>query len=300
MKSSWEVVNYLIEAKRDVESIMYIKDNLFKIPSAIRMDYINRLKDHFYIKCVVVIDEYLDQKGIKNRKEDKQRTYWKDARPIIKKIYDERDCNSAHIDDKFILTSYETFQDLINTMIRQLKYIKKEIEEILPIKFKLKFYPHDKILFRLLRGVDAEKEEEIYKSKYIDHKEGYALGDLSQTRYVAYDIKELRSLSKDKIRELAVVVEAGLNFYEAQQNLENFYVLVNYIHDENLWTFNIDNRLSDYEELKKLGLIDDYDRPQKLKIYTEQIKDTAYDLANNIWGGNLWIKWRNKWVKLKN
>lgn len=114
-------------------------------------------------------------------------------------------------------------------------------------------------------------EKEINKSKYVDHKEEYAIGNLMKPRQVAYAIKELRGLTEDKKKELAVLVDAGLNFYEAQQNLKDFYILVNEIHHLYLWTFNVSNRVEVYKKLKATGIIDQFDRSKKSAYWPKRL-----------------------------
>ena len=89
---------------------------------------------------------------------------------------------------------------------------------------------------------------------------------------------------------MAVLVVAGLNFYESQQNLEDFYILINCIHNKNLWTFDVENRVQVYKELKHSGIIDQYDRLKYLKVFTKEAVDKAYNMANYIWGFGIWDK----------
>lgn len=286
--NKWEVSKYLISAKKDVDSMMYIEENLKNIPLTIRRDCVERIKDHFYINCCVVVDEFLKLKyEIKDRR---IKTEWKKNNPIIKQIYYERDKNSAHIDEDYKMKNYESFSNLIKEMKTQIKCIISTCREILPQILTINFYPHDKVLFRLVNKVNNDEEQKINISKYVDHKEGYATGDLSKPKNVIYDLKEFRKLSEEEKKELAVLVEAGLNFYEAQQNLEDFYILLNCIYDRNLWTLDIENRIRTYKDLKDTGIIDQYDRPKNLKIFTKDIVDKAYNMANTIWGFGLWNK----------
>ena len=267
---------------------MFIEENIKDIPLAIRRDYVERIKDHFYINCCVVVDEFLTQKNIMRDK--KLKTEWKEEHPIIKQIYYERDKNSAHIDETYKMKNYESFSKLIIEMKSQIRSIVNACAEILPNKLTINYFPHDKVLFRLIYKVNNDEEQKINKSKYVDHKEGYASGNLLRPRRVVYDLKELRGLSEEEKQELAVLVEAGLNFYESQQNLEDFYILINCIHNKNLWTFDVDNRVQVYKELKHSGIIDQYDRLKYLKVFTKEAVDKAYNMANYIWGFGIWDK----------
>ena len=288
--NNWELAKYLLSAKKDIDSLLYIKENLDNISNTIKKDYIDRLRDHFYINCCVVVDEYL----VKNNIKGKEKTIWKESYPKIQQLYYERDKNSAHIDEDYKLKNYQSFSQLVNEMKNQLTQVFDICSSILPEIFEINYFPHDKILFRLINMIDKKKEEEINKSKYVDHKEGFATGTESRIIDVIYDIKELRGLSKERKKELGVIVEAGLNFFEAQQNLQDFYILVNSIHDLNYWTFDVNNRVNAYLELKKSGIIDNFDRPKKVKVLTTEFKDYAYNLANYIWGFNYWNRLNKK------
>lgn len=286
--TSWEVSKYLISAKKDIDSIMFIEENIKDIPLVIRRDYVERIKDHFYINCCVVVDEFLTQKNIIRDK--KLKTEWKEEHPIIKQIYYERDKNSAHIDETYKMKNYESFSKLIIEMKSQIRSIVNSCAEILPNKLTINYFAHDKVLFRLIYKVNNDEEQKINKSKYVDHKEGYASGNLLKPRRVVYDLKELRGLSEEEKQERAVLVDAGLNFYEAQQNLEDFYILINYIHNKNLWTFDVENRVQVYKEFKHSGIIDQYDRPKYIKVFTKEAVDKANNMANYIWGFGIWDK----------
>ena len=286
----WEVAKYFIYAKKDIDSIMFINEILLRIPATLRKEYVDRIRDHFYINCCVVVDKFLDEKNIINTKEKKARADWKKERFNINQVYYERDKNSAHIDEDYRSSFYQSFSQLICEMKKQLKSVYEECKSILPSVLTINYFPHDKILFRLINKVDSIYENEINKSKFVNYREGYAKGNLMKPKQVVYDIKELRGLTDVEKKELAVLVEAGLNFYEAQQNLQDFYILVNAIHNLNLWTYNVENRLIMYKKLKSTGMIDQYDRPKKITIFTKTAVDHAYDMANFIWGYGIWNK----------
>ena len=286
--NNWEVSKYLITAKKDVDSIMFINKNLTKIPLALRKEYVDRIRDNFYINCCVVVDDFLDKNKITNNHQSKKRTEWKESRPLIQDLYYERDKNSAHIDEDYRSKNYQSFSDLILEMKQQVKIILKECSSILPKELTIDFFPHDKILFRLINKIDSNEEININRSKYVDHKEGYAVGDITKPRNVAYDIKELRGLSEEEKKELAILVDAGFNFYESIQNLQDFYILVNDIHNLSLWTLNTKNRIEAYKQLNRIGIIDKFDRPQKIRVLSKEMVDQVYNLANCVWGYNLW------------
>ncbi len=51
--------------------MMYIEENLLKITMSLRKEYVDRIREHFYINCCVVVDGFLDKNKILNSKEQK-------------------------------------------------------------------------------------------------------------------------------------------------------------------------------------------------------------------------------------
>lgn len=148
--TKWEVAKYFFYAKKDIDSMMYIEENLLKITMSLRKEYVDRIRDHFYINCCVVVDDFLDKNKILNSKEQKTRSEWKESRKDIKQIYYERDKNSVHIDKNYWSTYYQSFKQLINEMKRQLKTVFDECRKSLPDEITIDYFPHDRVLFRLI------------------------------------------------------------------------------------------------------------------------------------------------------
>lgn len=283
----WEVARYLIDAKKDIDSIIYFSENLEKIPLTIRKEYCDRIRDHFYINCCVVIDAFLDIKNIYNTKEEKFRSNWKSERPIIERLYYERDKNSAHIDKNYKIKEYESLTELKNEMIRQIKKVFEISKDILPNNIDLKFLSHDKVLFRLINGIDAKKEEKIRESMYSDKKGIYSKAPYGKALKAVYDIKEVRGISEEEKQEIGVATEIGLNYFETIQNIQDFFIKINLIYGLNYWTDFFDKQYPKYMELKNSGVIDIYDRPKSLHCYTRDFIKKVSSLATEIYGKNI-------------
>ena len=276
----WEVARYLIDAKKDIDSMMYIDINLNKLPMPIREEYCNRIRDHFYINCCVVIDEYLKQNNIVNKGQNKDKTNWKLARPIIERIYHERDKNSAHIDESYVDNNYTSVQQIVLEMKQQLRTVKKECGNILPDRLTLDYVAHDKVLFRLLNGVDYAKEEELKKKKHIRYKEGFALEDsIGHAVKVLADIKQLRGLSKEQKGEFGVVVDAGINFLEGLQNRQDFAIKSNVAFESDIWVYFSKEDKDNYYELKRLGFLDNFDIPRIIKGFSNEFLNKLFVLS---------------------
>ena len=87
--TSWELARYLIDAKKVIDSLMYIDINNDKMRNLDLRSIINEKERLFYINLVVVIDNCF------NKKESKE---LKRTDSIIDSIYYERDKNNAHKD----------------------------------------------------------------------------------------------------------------------------------------------------------------------------------------------------------
>ena len=121
----------------------------------------------FYINCCVVVDDFLDKNKILNSKEQKARSEWKESRKDIKQIYYERDKNSAHSDENYRSTYYQSFKQLINEMKRQLKTVFDECRKSLldEISHMTEYY-----LDLLIRSIVCMKKKLISQNMLIIKK----------------------------------------------------------------------------------------------------------------------------------
>ncbi|MCR5586108.1 MAG: hypothetical protein K6F77_01070 [Lachnospiraceae bacterium] len=67
MKNKWETARYLIDAKKCIDSLWYIAENADQLKFINLRKKTNELLVEFYIKCCVVIDEYLTVTGSKKK-----------------------------------------------------------------------------------------------------------------------------------------------------------------------------------------------------------------------------------------
>lgn len=278
----WEVARYLIDAKKDIDSMMYIDINLKKIPMPVREEYFNRIRDHFYINCCVVVDAYLDTQNIKNTKNDNARSRWKEERSIIERIYHERDKNSAHIDDKYEDRNYNSAKELVLEMKQQLKSVKRECEAVIPSKITLDFVAHDRVLFRLLNKVDYNREEELKKMKHTNYQEGLILGTTTDNSIrVLTDIKQIRGLSEEEKKEFGVVVDAGINSLEGLQNRQDYAIKCNVLWNADMWVYFNEKDKDNYYELKRLGFFDNFDIPRIIKGFSNEFLNKLWILSHS-------------------
>ena len=91
----WELAYYLIDAKKSIDTIMFMNQNKDKLNNISYKDNLKKCLSDFHIKCGIVLDNY-----IKASKEKKINIC--ERNKLIRKVYYERDKNSAHKDANYV------------------------------------------------------------------------------------------------------------------------------------------------------------------------------------------------------
>lgn len=243
----WSMAKYLIDAKKNVDSILFIEENIDKVCNLNLRRKIEELRREFYINCCVV----LDKSHPKNKKkicEDK----------LIEAIYYERDKNCAHRDDDYKSPEFNQLSDMIETMKQQIQQVLVVCKDSLPNNITLDFVSHDKELFRLIYGITAEKEEEIKHRKYPEYGKTPQSGDFI-TKKVFQEAEDIRTI-KNK-NEYAVMIEDGINFYEALQNRQDACIKMNVLYNLETWCSINQESFAVIQKLKKAGALNEFDIP---------------------------------------
>ena len=109
--SKWELARYLIDAKKCVDSIMFIARHKKSLANINLRKKIHDIQQEFYIKCCVVIDNALSSK---------ERGQLKDKNPLIEAIYYERDKDKAHKDSDYKKQKFDTLVEMSECMKKQI------------------------------------------------------------------------------------------------------------------------------------------------------------------------------------
>jgi len=268
MMNKWEVARYLIDAKKNIDSIMYINKNIYELNN---IDVSLKIRDvmrSFYLNLSYVLDEKYDTR-------DKKQCICRNNK-IIESIYYERDKDKAHKDSNYQRTKYDSIEEIIETMKKQIFEVRKKCEDIIAKEVTLDFVPHDKELFRIVNGINREKEDKIYRKKYFISD---SLNENNITRKIFYDTEELKeNREKDKY---AVIMKDGINIYEGIQERQDACIKVNVLNNTNIWVqFNSKSKKK-IEKLIKTGLVNKYGIPlsyeemsqEQWKVFTKIIKN---------------------------
>ena len=268
MMNKWEVARYLIDAKKNIDSIMYINKNIYELNNIDVSLKIRDVMQSFYLNLSYVLDEKYNTK-------DKKQSICRNNK-IIESIYYERDKDKAHKDSNYKRTKYDSVEEIIESMKKQIFEVRKKCEDIIAKEVTLDFVPHDKELFRIVNGINREKEDKICRKKYFISD---SLNENNITRKIFYDTEELKeNREKDKY---AVIMKDGINIYEGIQERQDACIKVNVLNNTNIWVQFYSKSKKKIEKLIKTGLVNKYGIPlsyeemsqEQWKVFTKIIKN---------------------------
>lgn len=270
----WELAKYLIDAKKCVDSILYIEENAKQLRYYDLKELIDGKRNTFYINCCGIID-----KTIVTCKGAKRELCVRDK--IVELLYLERDKNSAHKDDDYIPQQFDKISNIAEQMKEQLNHVRHICSDYLPKEITLDFVPHDKALFRAVHKLLADDEEALLAKKY-PLKQAIVWQDENAKAFpILNDTLELRTLSEEAQKNYAVVINNGINMYEGVQERQDSCIKMNLLYNQNVWCNIEKSKLKQYTELVKLGAIDEYGTIQPLPtdpIIRSQIEKILMDM----------------------
>ena len=263
----WELTRYLIDAKKNIDTIMFIKLNQNKLSNIDINDKIGKVQMEFYIKLCIILDNV-----IKRSKKDVCQ-----ENRIINSIYYERDKDKAHKDKNYKKHNYNSYNEIIRIMKNQLNEVKIIASECLPQNITINYVPHDKELFRLIYGVNKEKEYKINKEKY---DKPIIVNQKRITKKVFFDIDEIKDMPEDKKNEFAVIVKNGINIFEGIQERQDACIKINLLYNLNCWAEYNEKNISKWIGLKTNGFIDEFDKPRNIAIWSNEMWQKFYNIMN--------------------
>lgn len=227
--SKWELAYYLIEAKKCVDSVLYVADNISKLSNLDMKEQIESKRCKFYINCAVLLDKSINKSTKEQLKENDS---------IVESIYYERDKNQAHKDYNYKIPQYSSLYEIAELMKKQLAHVRNLCSDSLPQVVTLDFVHHDKVLFRFVNGITPAREEEILKLKHPLYKREIIDTVQPIERNVFYDVESYKMMNDEEKSSLAVVIENGVNEAEGLQNRQDACIRINVMSGKNMWCTN--------------------------------------------------------------
>lgn len=223
----WALARYLIDAKKSVDSIIFISQNLLELQGINVRKRVNDCRREFYLNCRIVFDNSYPQKGkSKERKEIKQ------TDEIVQAILYEADKNYAHKDDKYKRKNYDSLDEEVIILKKQLLHLKEICVDTLPKTVTLDFVPHDRELYRMINKIDINEEERIYKHRHPNYGKDNGNASIGESLIVYPDTEEEII---DVPEKYAVLLQYGINYYEGLQNRQDGCIKFNVLHGKNIW-----------------------------------------------------------------
>ena len=255
----WELARYLIDAKKNIDSLIFIDDNIDELSNIDIYTEIKKIQTNFYLNLCFILDDVYEN----GKKKDIC-----GKNNVINEIYRQRDKDKAHKDKNYKKTEYSSICEIIDTMKKQICEVKNVCESRLPQVVTLDFVSHDKNLFRLIHRLNKNEEEKIKKKKYINSSNINGI-----SKEIFNDTEEYKNIKNEDRNNYAVEMKDGINLYEGIQERQDALIKLNLLFDGNIWvSFNEDNK-NIIEQLIKNGLINEYGMPLPIsQINNEKIE----------------------------
>lgn len=271
-KTNWEVARYLIDAKKEVDSLWFIAVNQSKINGNIKR-LVELRRNTFYINAAAVVDEFVGIKtdGMSNKEIKNFKHSLQESNRIIKLLYYYRDKHAAHKDSEFRDTDFPFLMDITRECMSILEEVRIVCADVLPENITLDFVCYDAELFRFIYKIDKDLEYEILKSKHPLITKNPPISNPMKKK-VFHDTEDIWKVTNPT--EYATILYYGLGFEEGIQNRQDFCIKTNVLHKTDIWVQQNNEKYRSCLMMIKLGYIDIFNRPICVnKSKHEQLQD---------------------------
>lgn len=245
-KKMWALARSVINAKKCVDSIMYIDANYAELCRLGINDIIENKRKDFFIYLCDVLDKSFDNKQELCEKDD-----------IVNSLYYDRDKNAAHIDLNYQAKEFSLLNDMVDEMKKQIIHVRTICNHKLPENLTLDFVPYDKGLYRFVNRISAEEENAALKEKYNFRELVHGTGNYMS--FDELDDTDVVYLMDQYIGdEMTLLIEDGLIPYETIQILQDKIIDENIKKNKNEWSSVNYNKVKIWEMLKNHGFINEY------------------------------------------
>lgn len=247
--SEWELARYLIDAKRCIDSLMYIDANRLHLRFLNLHGLVRTLEGSLYLNSVYVLDHLKEAAP-------EEYGHLRDTDRIIKRIFIERNKNVGHKDYVYEDRNPKYLGDRIQVLKERLVHVREICRGILPPNVTLDYVPHDPVLYRVANGITAEVEEGLGNKGMLIGSHGIQTGG-NLDAYIFQDTEQYKTIKRDRLdKEKAVIPKAdGLNYYESLQNFQDSLIKVNVLTGGSVWMGLDAQKAEIIEESLRVGKI---------------------------------------------
>ena len=258
----WELSRYVLDAKKSVDTMLYLSENVKKLSMIDIREEINEVKRKFYVNVCIVLDKCFPKQKKEICKES-----------IIKAVYYERDKNYAHKDDNYNSKEYSSIYEIADEIKKQLQYVVHYCKNYLPKEITLDFVVFDSKLFRIVNGITKEIEEQILNFKHPGREKKMNISkEDTKTFKVFSDTEDIKKIPQNARNQYATIFSVGICMEETMQHLQDSAVKTNVLYGTNIWISINQKRLGKILKMRKLGLLDVYDIPYMPKDKEDELR----------------------------
>ena len=266
--TNWEIARYLIDAKKEVDSLWYIAVNHSMINGNIKR-LVELRRNTFYINAAAVVDKFVET----NPEPKKFKKSLQDSNKIINQLYYYRDKHAAHKDYDFRDTEFNSIMEIVRECILILKEVKNVCETVLPLEITLDFVCYDAELFRFIFSLSKEKEDEIFKRRHSPSMESTAIKTDQFPLKIFDNTEDLWKV--EDVKNYCVLLKKGITPEEDLQNRQDFCIKGNVLNQSNMWCSHDNSKYRSVRMAIKLGYFSAFMHPCNLKKTKEEYR---YDL----------------------
>ena len=270
-ETKWQIAQCLIDAKKAVDSMLYIAENDEQLSNIGLRDKVRELCRTFYINCGNLLDKSFPKKKKDILSDD-----------VVKQVYYERDKHYAHKDSNYQQKEYHLLSEIAEEMQQQLSHLREFCKSALPEVVTLDFVPFDSQLFRLLNRVTKDIEKKIWDEQHPFRSVPTPSGPTTKIFSLFSDMDDLHSIPDDKRKEYAVLLQTGICMEETIQRLQDGCIRVNALYGESIWISLPKEGFEKIKKLREIGLMNQFDipyspqTPEELARCMKKLKDVGF------------------------
>lgn len=223
--NDWQLARYLIDAKKCVDSILFVGSRLQDLTHIPVRPIINEKRQTFYVNCCIILDNVYSGRSAKKE--------LCAADSIAQDIYYQRDKNYAHKDSDYEPVQYTDLAAMAEDMKNQLCHTLAICKSSLPENITLDYVPHDPVLFRMVYGITKAVEDKINHLRY--HKPTPPPGEQYEEYPAFTDTEDIRGIDEADRAKYAVSFKMGINSNESLQNHQDSCIRANVLHGISMW-----------------------------------------------------------------
>lgn len=252
LMKKWELARYLLDAKKSIDTLLYVAENSEDISMIDIQELVNEIRRKFYVDACVVLDKCYPKKKKEICKDN-----------VIESVYYERDKNYAHKDTDYKRKQYGSILEMAGEMKRQLAAVQERCSSYLPEELTLDYLIFDAKLYRMVNGITKEKEEQALNIKHPGRKRtGREKGTEKGEIYTIFrDTEQIRDIPENERMKYATVFQTGIVIEETFQKMQDSCIRTNVLYGTNIWVSINQTELEKIVKMRKLGVLDEMDVP---------------------------------------